>query len=295
MRATNPSANSTRLVDVQMRNIVYHYTEQTSVHIVTLRGQLEPIKGDIPVFDDKTSFILRIASAEMTISPASLSNVLNSWVFNKPDAPLKGVAVQIDQQRLRITGRLHSKGDIAFETEGEISASQDGRIRLHTDKVKALHVPVKGLMDLLGLQIANLIKTGKVQGVEIENDDILLDPTKLLPPPRIEGKITAVRLEGDAIVEVFGGSLRLPAMNVPYPNYMAYRGNKLRFGKLTMADTDMVIIDMNPQDPFDFFLDHYPEQLVAGYTKQTPAYGLRVYMRDYNKLPGHKAGRRNAP
>jgi hypothetical protein len=42
---------------------------------------------------------------------------------------------------------------------------------------------------------------------------------------------------------------------------------------------------MNAKDPFDFYLDHYKEQLVAGYTKETSNFGLRVYMPDYNKLP----------
>jgi len=54
--------------------------------------------------------------------------------------------------------------------------------------------------------------------------------------------------------------------------------------RLTMSDTDMVLIDMDPNDPFDFYLEHYKEQLVAGYTKETPSFGLRVYMRDFNKL-----------
>jgi hypothetical protein len=65
---------------------------------------------------------------------------------------------------------------------------------------------------------------------------------------------------------------------------MAYRGAQLRFGKLTMSDTDLVLIDMDPQDPFDFFLEHYKKQLVAGYTKTTPDFGLRVFMRDFNKV-----------
>jgi hypothetical protein len=52
-----------------------------------------------------------------------------------------------------------------------------------------------------------------------------------------------------------------------------------------MNDADMVLIDTDPRDPFDFYLDHYKEQLVAGLTKTTPALGLRVYMRDFNKLP----------
>jgi hypothetical protein len=65
---------------------------------------------------------------------------------------------------------------------------------------------------------------------------------------------------------------------------MAYRGNELQFGKLTMRNADMTLIDMNPADPFDFYLDHYLNQLEAGYTKITANFGLRVYMRDYDKL-----------
>jgi hypothetical protein len=65
---------------------------------------------------------------------------------------------------------------------------------------------------------------------------------------------------------------------------MAYCGNRLQFGKLTMNDTDMVLIDSDPRNPFDFYLDHYKEQLVAGYSKTTNSFGLRVFMVDYNKL-----------
>jgi hypothetical protein len=60
-----------------------------------------------------------------------------------------------------------------------------------------------------------------------------------------------------------------------------------------MADTDLILIDMDPKDPFDFYLDHYKQQLAAGYTKETLDFGLRVYMPDYNKLqkpPAKKTG-----
>jgi hypothetical protein len=65
---------------------------------------------------------------------------------------------------------------------------------------------------------------------------------------------------------------------------MWYRGGVLRFGKLTMNDTDMRLIDADPSDPFDFFPDHYKDQLVAGYSKTTATGGLLVYMPDYAKL-----------
>ncbi len=278
---TQPDAHS---VEVQMRNVVYHFTDNIAVHIRRLHGRLVPTKGDVPVFDDKESFKVLIESAEMTISAQSLANVLNSYVFTGRDAPLRGISTDVDGSRLKIRGRIHSKGDIGFETGGTLSATPDGKIRLHIEKIKALHLPVKGVMDLLGVEMADLIQTGKVRGVKAEKDDLILDPETLLPPPHITGQVTAVRLEPNEIVQVFGAARDSMPMHVGAANYMAYRGNNLRFGKLTMNDTDMVLIDLDPKDPFDFYLDHYKEQLVAGYTKETMSFGLRVFMRDYNKL-----------
>jgi hypothetical protein len=137
-------------------------------------------------------------------------------------------------------------------------------------------------MDLLGLDIAKLIDTRKVQGVQTEGNDLILDPQEILPLPRIRGKVTAVQIAGDQLVLIFGGNK--PETPVRKGNYMSYGGGQLRFGKLTMDNSDMDLIDMEPGDPFDFYLDHYREQLSAGYTKITPQFGLRVYMRDYNKL-----------
>ncbi len=96
-------------------------------------------------------------------------------------------------------------------------------------------------------------------------------------------------LERDNLVQVFGTSETSMSIQVGGCDYMYYRGNQLRFGKLTMTDTDTVLIDMNPQDPFDFYLDHYKQQLVAGYTKETPSFGLCVFMRDFNKIARMKA------
>jgi hypothetical protein len=46
----------------------------------------------------------------------------------------------------------------------------------------------------------------------------------------------------------------------------------------------MQVIDLDPRDPFDFFIDEYNAQLVAGYERNQQNYGLIVHMRDYNKL-----------
>ena len=278
----------TNAVRTEMRNVMYHFTDNVTVHILELHGALVPVTQEgLPTFDDSRSFNLAITFAEITMSTDSLANVLNQYVFAAPDAPLKDLAVTAEGIALKVKGKLHSKGDISFETVGTIAATPEGQIRIHTEKVRAAHLPVKGLMDLLGLKIADLINTKKVRGVRSEENDLILDPEQILPPPHIEGRITAVRIQGNQIVQVYGNKPKSDPTPAFSGNYMAYRGAQLRFGKLTMSDTDMILIDMDPKDPFDFYLDHYRDQLVAGYTKMTPEFGLRVFMRDFHKL--HRA------
>jgi hypothetical protein len=281
-------------VHVQMRNVMYHYQQNVAVHIRQLAGELVPRQGEIPVFDDKQSFTLQITAAEMAITPQAMATVLNSYVFARADAPIKDVSLAIEGGRLKIKGKLHNKGGISFETDCTLATTSDGKIRMHAEKIKAMHLPAKGFMDLFGIEIADLIKTGKVNGIKAENDDLILDPEQALPPPHIAGKVTQVRLEEDNIIQVFGSPKDVQWAQVPAQNYMAYRGNRLKFGKLTMENTDMVLIDPDARDSFDFYLDHYKDQLMAGYTKITTGFGLRVFMVDYNKLKRAPARRASA-
>jgi hypothetical protein len=275
-------------VQVAMKNVMYHYTEPIAVHIFRLQGELAPVKAnDTVVFDDKNSFHLVITSAEIAISCDALAEVLNHNVFASPDAPFKEMHIESKDNQLIIKGKIPQKANLQFETTGTVSADSDGRIRLHTDHVKAAHVPVKGLLDLLGVDLARLVNTNSVHGLTIDKDDLILDPEQILPAPHIRGKVTGVRIEGNDIVQVFG-TTQAPTFAFPQAgNYMAFRHGYLKFGRLVMEDSDLVMLDMDPRDPFDFYLTHYQEQLVAGYTKSTMDFGLRVHTRDYNKLRGH--------
>jgi hypothetical protein len=284
-QGTESQASSNHEIQVAMKNVTYHFTDHIAAHIVQLQGHLIPIKAGVTVvFDDTNSFFIDVASAEIAISCTSLARILNKNVFSAPDAPVKDITIESKNNQLVIKGKLRQKGDVPFETTGSISADPDGKIRLHAEHVKAAHLPVKGLMDLLGLDIARLIDTRKVHGIIAEKDDLILDPEQILPPPRIQGKVTAVRVQGNEVVQVFG-SLQASNFAAKQPgNYMAYRDGNLRFGKLSMQDADLILIDADPRDSFDFYLDHYKEQIVSGYTRITPDFGLRVYARDYGKL-----------
>jgi hypothetical protein len=275
----------TATVQVAMKNVMYHFNEPIAAHIIQLQGRLTPTKpGSIVVFDDKNSFLINLDSAEIAINCTALAQVMNEDVFNGSDAPIKNVEISSGGGSLTIKGNLRSKHGVSFEVSGMLFPNGDGRIRFHADRVKAAHLPVKGLLDLLGLDLANLISTKKVQGISVDKDDLLLNPQEIFPPPHIRGNITAIRIQGDDIVQVFG-TLNASNFAAKQPgNYMAYHDNEIRFGKLVMNESDLILIDMDPKDPFDFYLDRYKDQLAAGYTKTTLDFGLRVYTRDYNKL-----------
>jgi hypothetical protein len=271
-------------VQVAMRNVTYHFTDHIAVHIVQLLGSLTPTKPDaLVVLDNSSSYTLNLAAAEIALGCNSLAQVLNENLFSASKAPIKQLTIEARNNQLVIKGKLHRKGDVPFETTGTLLVEGDGRVRLHTEHLKAAHLPVKGLMDLLGIDVARMINTKKVPGVSADKDDLILNPEQIFPPPQIRGRITAIWIQGNEIVQVFG---TLSSNSVPKEpgNYMEYRHGDLGFGKLTMKDADLILIDMDPRDPFDFYLDHYKEQLVAGYAKTTPELGLRVYARDYNKL-----------
>jgi hypothetical protein len=277
-------------VRAQMHNVKYRLSDDVAVQINSLNGALVPTSGnEFPVLDDKSSFRIHIDTAEIAIGPTDLANLLNSYVFARPNSPLSGISVAIVNGRLQVKGKLRDKGDISFESEGVMIPTPDGRVRLHSEKIKALHVPVKGLMDAFGIGVDDMIKSGKVPGVQAEGNDLILDLEQMLPPPHIDGKVTSVRVQRNSIIQTFGGTGTTPAPKLQNANYMAFQGNRLRCGKLTMDDADIVLSDLNPDDPMDFYLDHYKDQLAAGYTKITTSFQLRVFLKDFDKLGQTKA------
>ena len=62
-----------------------------------------------------------------------------------------------------------------------------------------------------------------------------------------------------------------------------------------MSDTDLELVDLDSEDPFDFSVDDWDAQLVAGYSKTLQNKGLRAFVPDYNDLrksPAAKAAGR---
>jgi hypothetical protein len=126
----------------------------------------------------------------------------------------------------------------------------------------------------------------------VQGDDMLLEPTRIIPPPAISGRLASIGVEGEQLVQRFaevGDDSTARAIFRPDSaahHYIYFRGGQLRFGKLTMTNTDLLIVDADQSDTFDMYMAKYNQQLVAGNTKNLPNLGLRVSMPDYASVKG---------
>ncbi len=281
--ATPPAATPAGAVtQVRMHNVRLQMDPTFAMDVRHLEGRLlRKNPAAIASFDDKSSFMLEIDSGEIAVDAANLTGLLNRQVFATAGSPVTDVTVSMAGKQMKMKGTLHKGLAVPFEMTSDVSASPDGKILIRPEKLRAEHLPVKGLMHLFGIKVGDLIGSRKVRGIVAEGDTMTLDPELILPPPRTRGRVTGVEIEGDRMVQFFGNAQRR-AVNEKR-NYMAFRGGTLQFGKLTMHDTDLQLIDADPRDPFLFYLDRYQEQLTAGYCKLTKTSGLEMYMPDYRK------------
>jgi outer membrane protein OmpA-like peptidoglycan-associated protein len=265
-----------------MRNVDFHQDDSIVLRIRALQGALLRRNSAVPpAFDDKRSFALRIDSGTIGIRTESLAELMNNYVFAYPKAPLKKIKISAKGNQIRMSAKLDKVIDVPVRIVGDLTPTPEGKIRLHPTSIKAAGIPVKGFMNVFGLDLSEVMKTNEERGVTIDDNDIIMDPERMIPPPAIRGRITAVRVEGDEVIQVFGNGGKAASKG---SNYMYYRGGTLRFGKLTMANADLRIVDADPKNAFDFSIDNYNRQLVAGHSKNTPNFGLVVVMPDYYRV-----------
>jgi hypothetical protein len=276
---------------VEMRNVDLHIDAQSVMRLRSLRGEVTPATPDsIASLDDATSFRIRATSGEVALDGRAISALLNEIVFNYPGAPLRHLRVRIEKGAVVQKGTLHKGVDIPFEMWAVPVLQPDGRLRLHPQRLRIFSVDGLKLMHALGLHLDKMMDLSKSRGASVKGDDIFLDPLRIIPPPMVTGHLASVHVEGDLLVQrftrtpddsIFGTYVR-PDSGAR--NFIYFRGGHLRFGKLTMTDSDLLIHDADERDPFDLFFARYNRQLVAGHTKNLPNYGLRTWMVDYGKL-----------
>jgi hypothetical protein len=269
-------------VSIEMRNVHLHVSDDAALDVTWIHGRLRSTSPDKPpVFDDQSSFTMELEDAEVALDAASLTALVNR-AFAFKGSNLSDLRVSFEGSNVVQRGKLSKGISVPFTVTASVAVTPDGQLVIHPVKVKAAGIPAAKLMGLFGIELQDLIKGRPEAGIAIKDNDLLLDPSKMLPPPATRGHLVKAFVRGDRLVQIFGkGAAARPTSG---GNYVWFRGNVIRFGRLTMSNTDLKLIDMDVKDPFDFYSAKYNQQLVAGYSKNTPDGALRTYMPDYNDL-----------
>jgi hypothetical protein len=274
---------------VEMRNVSLRIADDIVLQVHALDGEfVSRLRARPPIFDDPNSYTLRLKSAEIAMDGASLTNMLRDAMTAHP-TQLRDVKIAIEGDHLHTSGKIQKGAPVPFTMEAAVSVTADGWMRLHATKLNAVGVPVKGILDLFGLKMDDLMKLPAGAGMKVDGDDLLIDAASLMPPPKTEGRLQSVSIAGSHLTMhmVGAGEPTGRPTTLPLPgakNYIYFYGGTIRFGKLTMTNADMQLIDADPRDPFDFSPPHYEKQLIAGYSRNTARKGLQVYMPDYGDI-----------
>jgi hypothetical protein len=273
-------------VEVDMRNVDLHITPQIDLQVRHLRGRFIPAGArQAPYLDDPGSYTIVVDTGEVAVDLTSL-NAIVARALERGRSNVRRVQISIDENgQLRQKGVLKKGISVPFDMKASVGVTPDGLIRIHSESMKGFGLPINPLLKVLRVHTDDLIRIDPGHGIRVEGNDLLLDGSQLLPPPAFHGRLTSVRVEGGALIQVFGSGAPRPLLPAATAkNHIFWRGGQLSFGKLTMRETDLELVDQDPRDPFDFSVDRWNEQLVAGYSKTMADRGLRAHMPDYNDL-----------
>ncbi len=282
----DPDREQTTSTTVTAHRVIFYEASGVQLKARWLRGRLFPTRpGTPPSLDDPTSFKVAVDEGVTEISLDDLSRVVSSGALK--NSKLSNVRISArGRQEIQINATLHRLLPLPIQLTGPIDATPDGRLRIRISSLKVLKMPVKGFLRSMKLNPSDLANVKDSKAIQVDKDSIYICTDELLPPPRKVGRVTAVHFtSGGNLEEDYGtDKAELPERDGSGQNFIRLEGGVLKFGKLTMQNTDLTLIDTSPGDWFKFDLRHYRNQLVAGDMHMTKNGGLIVSTPDAAKL-----------
>jgi hypothetical protein len=278
------SGASGDLTTVYAHNLELRKGPEFRIYVRWLRGEMEPTRKDrAPSLDDEESFTFHIDRGLIHANIGDIEKYLNSSVASQ--SPLKNMKLAGEGPQLKLSGTLHKLLiPLAVEVVGTLSPAANGRIHLTVTKINVLKIPVKALMGGLKVEVKDIMGTEPVQGIEVADNDIYLDTATLLPPPHIRGQMSSITLHAPDVVVTYGSTTPADEAELAqWHNFLRLRGGSVAFGKLTMHQADLTLIDASDEGWFDLDLANYQTQVVKGFSRMTPEKGLEIFMPNVGK------------
>jgi hypothetical protein len=280
--STAHAAGAEEPTRIEIVGVDLHILGDAVARVERLEGTVVGDRPGEPIpLDDASRYTIEVENGVMFVGYDDLSRVMNEYTLK--GGPIGGIVMAREEDedergRVELKGRLRSGLGLSFEIEGTPEPMPDGRIRIRTEAIQALEIPVGGLMHALGLEPGDIMSGLEERGLAFDGDDMILDASRALPPPRIHGAVTSVRVEDRGLRMTYGSARPAPESR---RNYLHFRHGVIKIGRMDQYDADLTITDADPRDPFDFYGEQMNRQLAAGYSKMSEAGALTMFIPDY--------------
>ena len=285
-----------RVIHIHMQSVLFRVMNSVVLQVDSLDGVLEPSrKNEVVSLDDKNSFSLKVQKATTSISSTDLAALANDFILPRAKTPLRNLSLTFNpDQSIQVKGDFHKLVDVPFSGTASLQVTPDGNMRMHLANLTVAGVIHQDVLNFLGIKVSSVAKPKRTQSFKIVGNDIVFPIDQMFPPPHVSGQLHDINISGVKLNLIFGTDKKRPIMGQsvlksrqsPSGSYIYFRGGTMKFALLTMSPVNLELVPLKPElhQQFEFSVDQYYQQLVAGYSKSLPNKGLLVYMADDRDL-----------
>lgn len=264
LRGDTTEVPKTRGVSIRLQNVRFKWSDKVYVDAGDMAVRAVPVEGNTVDFDNLGSFLLTLQQSTVLIRPQVLEGMLNESIFNYPGSDLRDLKVELKVEdkayALKLTGKVDIATWIPFSMVADLAVdTKTNTLVMKMDHLKIFgFLPATEIVKGTPLHLDKFISLPPNKSLMIDDNDIMVKPFGLFPPPRVTGTMSAVTVDQAGIRLTFSGS-PIAAPKSTARNYVYLRGGESQFGHFCMVDTDVLVLDQDPTTPFGFSLARYSE------------------------------------
>ena len=274
-------------VHIRLQNVRFKWSDKVYIDAGNLAVRAVPVQGTIVNFDEVESFSMIVQQSVVRIRPDVLGGMFNESIFNYPASRIRELRVSIAKddkgnRTVELSGKVNVVAWVPFTMFTHLSVDQHtNTLVIEVDHLKLFGiVPATKLLRWTPLHLDRLISLPPNKSLLVDGNRIMVKPFGLFPPPRINGRIASVAVDDNAISLTFAGDA-IPAPKSSAKNYVYLQGGTSEFGRFRMVDTNLLILDQDPSNPFGFSLLHYAELIPKSTVEIPDTRSARITMPDF--------------
>lgn len=169
------------------------YSNQPGVtfDLASFSATLQPMGKRAPLCYAKTTII---EQGNIFVSTESLTHLF-SQKLKEANSQIKDVEVEVKDNEVLIHGKVKKVLWLPFSVDGPVTT--DGtNLKIDTKEIKAMGLPVKGLLDALGKHLQSLTGAESPNGVVAEGDSLIFHPYEIA---HVKGHITSATVTSEGL------------------------------------------------------------------------------------------------